>query len=54
MASGGLSHVVIDEEIDQMTLDGLKNKMRKSVAAAAGTTVGRNLEILNWSPWPVS
>src|SRR5512135_2150854 len=26
MASGGLSHVVIDEEIDQMTLDGLKNK----------------------------
>ena len=25
MASGGLSHVVIDEEIDQMTIDGLKN-----------------------------
>src|SRR5207237_1364495 len=26
MASGGLSHVVIDEEIDQMTIEALKNK----------------------------
>src|SRR5918996_2108322 len=26
MASGGLSHVVIDEEIDQMTMAGLRNK----------------------------
>ena len=26
MASGGLSHVIIDEEIDQMTLDGLQGK----------------------------
>jgi hypothetical protein len=26
MASGGLSHVIIDEEIDQWTLDGLQGK----------------------------
>ena len=26
IASGGLSHVVIDEEIDAMVIDGLKNK----------------------------
>jgi 3-O-methylgallate 3,4-dioxygenase len=26
MASGGLSHVVIDEEVDQMVIDGLRKK----------------------------
>ncbi|MBM4259811.1 MAG: extradiol ring-cleavage dioxygenase [Deltaproteobacteria bacterium] len=49
LASGGLSHVVIDEEIDAMTIDGLKNKKPDVLfrlpreRLKAGTS-----EILNW------
>lgn len=49
MASGGLSHVVIDEEIDQMVIDGLKNKKPESLYRLPRERLwGGTSEILNW------
>ncbi len=49
MASGGLSHVVIDEEIDQMTMDGLKNKKPETLFRLPRERLtGGTSEILNW------
>ncbi|HWO40501.1 MAG TPA: extradiol ring-cleavage dioxygenase [Candidatus Eisenbacteria bacterium] len=49
MASGGLSHVVIDEEIDQMVLEGLKSKNRERLFALPRQKLsGGTSEILNW------
>jgi 3-O-methylgallate 3,4-dioxygenase len=49
MASGGLSHVVIDEEIDQMVIDGLKNKKPEVLFRLPRERLwGGTSEILNW------
>jgi aromatic ring-opening dioxygenase LigB subunit len=49
MASGGLSHVVIDEEIDQMTIEGLKNKNPEMLFRLPRERLnGGTSEILNW------
>lgn len=49
MASGGLSHVVIDEEIDAMTIDGLKNKKPETLWRLPRERLrGGTSEILNW------
>ena len=49
MASGGLSHVVIDEEIDAMTIDGLKNKKPEVLFGLPREKLrGGTSEILNW------
>jgi hypothetical protein len=49
MASGGLSHVVIDEEIDAMTIDGLKNKKPEKLFRLPRERLwGGTSEILNW------
>lgn len=49
MASGGLSHVVIDEEIDQMTIDGLRNKKPEILWQLPRERLwGGTSEILNW------
>lgn len=49
MASGGLSHVVIDEEIDQMVIDGLKNKNPEALFRLPRERLwGGTSEILNW------
>jgi catalytic LigB subunit of aromatic ring-opening dioxygenase len=49
MASGGLSHVVIDEEIDAMTIDGLKNKKPEVLFRLPRERLwGGTSEILNW------
>jgi len=49
MASGGLSHVVIDEEIDAMTIDGLKNKKPEMLFKLPRERLrGGTSEILNW------
>ena len=49
MASGGLSHVVIDEEIDQMVIDGLKNKKTDILFQLPRERLwGGTSEILNW------
>jgi hypothetical protein len=49
MASGGLSHVVVDEEIDQMTLDGLKSKNPDRLWRLPRERLrGGTSEILNW------
>jgi len=49
MASGGLSHVVIDEEIDQMVMDGLKNKKPEVLFRLPRERLwGGTSEILNW------
>ena len=49
MASGGLSHVVIDEEIDQMTMDGLRNKKPEILWRLPRERLwGGTSEILNW------
>jgi 3-O-methylgallate 3,4-dioxygenase len=49
VASGGLSHVVIDEEIDQMTIDGLKNKKPEVLFRLPRERLeGGTSEILNW------
>jgi hypothetical protein len=49
IASGGLSHVVIDEEIDRMTLDGLKNKKPEVLWRLPRERLwGGTSEILNW------
>jgi hypothetical protein len=49
VASGGLSHVVIDEEIDAMTIDGLKNKKPEVLFRLPRERLwGGTSEILNW------
>jgi len=49
LASGGLSHVVIDEEIDAMVIDGLKNKKPEVLFQLPRTKLhGGTSEILNW------
>jgi 3-O-methylgallate 3,4-dioxygenase len=49
MASGGLSHVVIDEEIDEMTIDALKNKKPEDLWRLPRERLwGGTSEILNW------
>jgi hypothetical protein len=49
MASGGLSHVVIDEEIDQMTMAGLRNKDPQILWQLPRERLyGGTSEILNW------
>jgi hypothetical protein len=49
MASGGLSYVVIDEEIDAMTIDGLKNKKPEVLFRLPRERLwGGTSEILNW------
>jgi hypothetical protein len=49
LASGGLSHVVIDEEIDAMVLDGLKNKKPEVLFKLPRERLwGGTSEILNW------
>lgn len=49
MASGGLSHVVIDEEIDAMVIDGLKNKKPDVLFRLPRQKLrGGTSEILNW------
>jgi hypothetical protein len=49
MASGGLSHVVIDEEIDAMVIDGLKNKKSEVLFQLPRKKLkGGTSEILNW------
>ena len=49
MASGGLSHVVIDEELDQQVLDGLKQKQPQLLFSLPRDKMhGGTSEILNW------
>ena len=49
MASGGLSHVVIDEEIDEMTIDGLRSKKPEVLWRLPRERLwGGTSEILNW------
>jgi hypothetical protein len=49
LASGGLSHVVIDEEIDAMVIDGLKNKKPEVLFGLPRNKLeGGTSEILNW------
>lgn len=49
LASGGLSHVVIDEEIDAMTIDGLQNKKPEVLFGLPRERLkGGTSEILNW------
>ncbi len=49
MASGGLSHVVIDEEIDQMVINGLRKKDPETLWRLPRARLwGGTSEILNW------
>jgi hypothetical protein len=49
MASGGLSHVIIDEEIDRQTIDALKSKDREALWRLPREKFrGGTSEILNW------
>jgi hypothetical protein len=49
LASGGLSHIVIDEEIDQQALSALKAKDVAGLhALPRDLLVGGTSEILNW------
>ena len=49
LASGGLSHIMIDEEIDQQALNALKAKDVKALhALPRDLLVGGTSEILNW------
>ena len=49
MASGGLSHVVIDEEVDAMVIDALKNKKPEVLFQLPRQRLrGGTSEILNW------
>jgi hypothetical protein len=49
VASGGLSHVVIDEEIDAMAIDGLKNRKPETLFRLPREKLkGGTSEILNW------
>ena len=41
MASGGLSHVVIDEEIDAMVIDGLEEQKTGSAVSIAAAKIAR-------------
>lgn len=49
MASGGLSHVVIDEELDRMTVEALTKKDRERLCQLPREKMrGGTSEILNW------
>ena len=49
VASGGLSHVVVDEEIDAITIDALKNKKPEALFRLPREKLkGGTSEILNW------
>ncbi|HEX9442693.1 MAG TPA: extradiol ring-cleavage dioxygenase [Candidatus Binatia bacterium] len=49
MASGGLSHVVIDEELDQVVIEGLMRKKRDLLFSLPRPKLkGGTSEILNW------
>ncbi|MBI3061855.1 MAG: extradiol ring-cleavage dioxygenase, partial [Deltaproteobacteria bacterium] len=49
MASGGLSHMVIDEELDRATLDALANRDREKLWSLPRQKLrGGTSEILNW------
>lgn len=49
MASGGLSHIMMDEEVDYQTLDGLqKNEPELLWSLPRERLVGGTSEILNW------
>ena len=49
MASGGLSHVVIDEELDQVIIDAMMNKDRERLCSLPREKLrGGTSEILNW------
>jgi len=49
MASGGLSHIMMDEEVDQQTLQGLQNKKPELLwSLPRERLVGGTSEILNW------
>ena len=49
MASGGLSHVLIDEELDQVTIDAMLNKDRERLCSLPREKLrGGTSEILNW------
>jgi len=49
MASGGLSHVVIDEEVDAMVIDGLRKKEPQTLWKLPRERLwGGTSEILNW------
>ncbi len=49
VASGGLSHFTVDEGIDWMALDGMKNKDADALAALPRHRLNSgNSEILNW------
>ena len=49
VASGGLSHFTVDEEIDWMALDGMKNKDAEALSSLPRHRLNSgNSEILNW------
>ncbi len=49
MASGGLSHIMMDEEVDKQTLDGLQNKDKEKLfSLPRERLIGGTSEILNW------
>ena len=49
MASGGLSHVVIDEELDRVTIEALRHKDRERLWSLPREKLsGGTSEILNW------
>ncbi|MBV9119270.1 MAG: protocatechuate 3,4-dioxygenase [Chloroflexi bacterium] len=49
IASGGLSHIVIDEELDRQVLDGLASKSPEALFAIPRNKLkGGTSEILNW------
>jgi hypothetical protein len=49
MASGGLSHVIIDEELDHIVTDALRNKDREALWRLPREKLrGGTSEILNW------
>ena len=49
MASGGLSHVIMDEDLDRLTLDAMQRKDRDALCALPRERLrGGTSEILNW------
>ena len=49
VASGGLSHFMVDEGIDWMALDGMKNKDAGALASLPRHRLNSgNSEIINW------
>ena len=49
VGSGGLSHFVVDEEIDRMALDGMKNKDTDALRSLPRNRLwGGNSETMNW------